>query len=195
LIDDLITKSTDEPYRMFTSRAEYRLQLRQDNADLRLTPIGRDVGLVADEQWNAFTQKRDLIKSELDRIQRTRTGAVTSADLLRRPEVTYQSLTIANSALPEEVQQQVEIQIKYEGYITRDLEQIARFRKLESKQIPPAIDYDEIRSLRTESRQKLKRYRPDSIGQASRISGITPADIAVLLVWLKKADGNRIMSQ
>jgi tRNA uridine 5-carboxymethylaminomethyl modification enzyme len=188
LIDDLITKSTDEPYRMFTSRAEYRLQLRQDNADLRLTPMGRDIGLVKDDQWGLFTVKRDLVNTELDRLRKARNGAATYAEVLRRPEVTYRSLAIANPSLPEDVQQQVEIQIKYEGYITRDVENIARFQQLEAKRLPPNIDYDAIRSLRTESRQKLNRFRPDSIGQASRIAGITPADIAILLVWMKKAE-------
>jgi tRNA uridine 5-carboxymethylaminomethyl modification enzyme len=189
LIDDLITKSTDEPYRMFTSRAEYRLQLRQDNADLRLTPIGREIGLVTDDHWVMFKRKRDLIAGELDRLRKLRQGATTYADLLKRPEIVYRDLDVANQELPEDVQQQVEIQLKYEGYIARDVEQIGRFQKLESKRLPPHIDYDEIRSLRTESRQKLNRFRPDSIGQASRISGITPADIAILLVWLKKAEG------
>jgi len=188
LIDDLITKSTDEPYRMFTSRAEYRLQLRQDNADLRLTPIGREVGLVSDEHWRLFSEKRVLIEAELKRLRELRDGTGTYAEILRRPEVTYRSLPIANNTLPDEVQQQVEIQIKYEGYIARDLEQIGRFKKLEDKQVPPWINYDNIPALRFESRQKLSRFRPDSIGQASRISGVTPADIAILLVWLKRAD-------
>lgn len=187
LIDDLITKSTDEPYRMFTSRAEYRLQLRQDNADLRLTPIGRQVGLVNDEQWRLLTSKRDLIESEIERLRRTRDGSGTFAEILKRPEVTYQSLAIARSDLPGDVQQQVEVQIKYEGYIAHDLEQIERFKRLEDKCLPAWIDYGSIRALRYESRQKLNRFRPDSIGQASRISGVTPADIAILLVWLKKA--------
>jgi tRNA uridine 5-carboxymethylaminomethyl modification enzyme len=186
LIDDLITKSTDEPYRMFTSRAEYRLQLRQDNADLRLTPIGRQVGLVSDEQWHLFTAKRDLIESEIKRLRTTRNGSRTFAEILKRPEVTYQSLPIAESGLPGDVQQQVEVQIKYEGYIAHDLEQIERFRRLEDKCLPAWIDYEKIPALRCESRQKLNRFRPDSIGQASRISGVTPADIAILLVWLKK---------
>jgi len=187
LIDDLITKSTDEPYRMFTSRAEYRLQLRQDNADLRLTPIGRQVGLVSGEQWSLFTTKRALIESEIDRLRQTRDGSGTFAEILRRPEVTYQSLSIADIDLPEDVQQQVEVQIKYEGYIARDLEQIKRFNRLEDKRLPIWIDYEKIPALRYESRQKLNKFRPDSIGQASRISGVTPADIAILLVWLKKA--------
>ena len=187
LIDDLITKSTDEPYRMFTSRAEYRLQLRQDNADLRLTTIGRQAGLVGDEQWQLFTAKRNLIESEIGRLRSARNGNGTFADVLKRPEVSYQSLPIADLNLPEDVQQQVEIQIKYEGYIAHDLEQIDRFRRLENKRLPSWIDYEKITALRFESKQKLSRFRPDSIGQASRISGVTPADIAILLVWLKKA--------
>ena len=190
LIDDLITKGTDEPYRMFTSRAEYRLQLRQDNADLRLTPLGRRVGLVTDDQWQMFESKRGMINSELERLRNTRDGNGTYAEVLRRPEVTYNSLPIANHNLPEEIQQQVEIQLKYEGYIARDIEHIERFKRLEDKQIPRWIDYDRITALRFESRQKLKRYLPDSIGQASRISGVTPADVAILLVWLKRAGVN-----
>ncbi|MGD0016591.1 MAG: tRNA uridine-5-carboxymethylaminomethyl(34) synthesis enzyme MnmG [Verrucomicrobiia bacterium] len=188
LIDDLITKSTDEPYRMFTSRAEYRLQLRQDNADLRLTPIGRDAGVVSDCQWNIFEAKRSKVESETQRLRNTRGATGTYAEILRRPEVSYKSLPIADLTLPEDVQQEVEIQIKYEGYITRDLEQIDRFKRLEDKQLPSWMDYSKISALRFESRQKLSRFRPDSIGQASRISGVTPADIAILLVWLKKAN-------
>jgi tRNA uridine 5-carboxymethylaminomethyl modification enzyme len=188
LVDDLITKSTDEPYRMFTSRAEYRLQLRQDNADLRLTPVGRDLGLVTDAQWIAFTERRRLIEDELTRLRQLRNGRETYAEILRRPEITYATLPVARLVLPEDVQHQVETQIKYAGYIARDLEQIDRYRKLENKRLPPTIDYDTITALRIESRQKLKSHRPDSIGQASRISGVTPADIAVLLIWLKKAE-------
>jgi len=182
LIDDLITKSTDEPYRMFTSRAEFRLQLRQDNADLRLTPVGREVGLVNEAQWRLFTAKRDAINNEIQRLQDSR-----DADNLRRPEVTYDSLANANRSLATDVKQQVEIQTKYAGYIARDTEQIQRFKSLEDKQIPHWMDYSRIAALRFESRQKLSRFRPDSIGQASRISGVTPADIAILLVWLKRA--------
>ncbi|MDW8344168.1 MAG: FAD-dependent oxidoreductase, partial [Verrucomicrobiae bacterium] len=191
LIDDLITKSTDEPYRMFTSRAEYRLILRQDNADMRLTPIGRQVGLVDDNRWSVFCQKRDAVEAELQRLRSTWNGRLTYAEILRRPEISYDQLEIARRDLPADVKTQVEVQIKYEGYIARDLEQIERFKKLETKQIPPWINYDEIIALRFESREKLKRYRPDSIGQASRIPGVTPADIAVLLVWLKKASLSR----
>jgi tRNA uridine 5-carboxymethylaminomethyl modification enzyme len=187
LIDDLITKSTDEPYRMFTSRAEYRLLLRQDNADLRLTPIGRKVGLVKDDHWAAFEEKRRRIIREIDRLRKLRNGSSTYAEVLCRPEMTYKSLPLADHSLPDEVQQEVEVQIKYEGYIARDIEQIAHFHRLEDKRIPGWIDYEKISALRFESRQKLSRYRPDSIGQASRISGVTPADIAILLVWLKRA--------
>lgn len=186
LIDDLITKSTDEPYRMFTSRAEYRLMLRQDNADLRLTPIGREIGLVDDNRWGIFVERRNAIEAELARLRSTWNGRLTYAEILRRPDVSYDQLEIARRDLPADVKAQVEIQIKYEGYIARDLEQIERFKKLETKQIPRWIDYDKITALRFESREKLKRFRPDSIGQASRIAGVTPADIAVLLVWLKK---------
>jgi tRNA uridine 5-carboxymethylaminomethyl modification enzyme len=188
LIDDLITKSTDEPYRMFTSRAEYRLQLRQDNADLRLTPIGRQLGLIKDAHWATFTEKRDAVQSELDRLRQTRYGTLSYADILRRPEVTYDRLPGAKKNLSDAVKQQVEIQIKYEGYIARDVEQIARFKHLEDKQLPHWIDYERISALRMESRQKLSRFKPDSVGQASRISGVTPSDIAILLVWLKRAN-------
>lgn len=187
LIDDLITKSTDEPYRMFTSRAEYRLQLRQDNADLRLTPIGREAGLVSSEHWEMFTAKRARIEAEIARLTAICDGGCTYTEVLRRPEVTYKSMAIADLSLPEDVQHQVETQIKYQGYIARDLEQIGRFKRLEEKRIPHWIEYDKISALRFESRQKLTRFRPDSIGQASRISGVTPADIAILLVWLKKS--------
>jgi tRNA uridine 5-carboxymethylaminomethyl modification enzyme len=187
LIDDLITKSTDEPYRMFTSRAEYRLLLRQDNADIRLTPLGREVGLVDNDHWQLFEKKRQSIEAEIKRLQKLRDGSNTYAEILRRPEITYASLPVADQSLPDDVTQEVEIQIKYEGYIARDLEQIDRFKKLEDKRIPMSIDYETIGALRFESRQKLTRFRPDSIGQASRISGVTPADIAILLVWLKRS--------
>src|SRR5208283_1504592 len=153
LIDDLITKSTDEPYRMFTSRAEYRLLLRQDNADLRMTPLGRRAGLVDDIHWQLFQRKHKSIESVIERLRKTRDGSNTYADILRRPEITYASLTIADRGLPDDVTQEVEIQIKYEGYIARDVEQIDRFRKLEDKIIPTWIDYEKISALRFESRQ------------------------------------------
>jgi tRNA uridine 5-carboxymethylaminomethyl modification enzyme len=188
LIDDLITKGTEEPYRMFTSRAEYRLLLRQDNADLRLTPIGRRVGLISDARWKKFMAKRDAIAAEIERLNATRNGEGTFAQLLRRHGTSYNSLEIANLELPEDVRQQVEVNIKYEGYIQREMEMVERFRKMEEKQLPDWLDYSKITALRFESRQKLTRYKPDSVGQASRISGITPADIAILLVWLKNAE-------
>jgi tRNA uridine 5-carboxymethylaminomethyl modification enzyme len=187
LIDDLITKSTDEPYRMFTSRAEYRLLLRQDNADLRLTPLGRKASLVDDEHWALFREKSQSIERELSRLHKLRNGSSSYADILRRPEITYRSLPIADPNLSDDVSQEVEIQIKYAGYIKRDIEQIGRFRRLEDKRLPAWMDYNKIGALRFESRQKLSRYRPDSIGQASRIPGVTPADIAILLVWIKRA--------
>ena len=187
LIDDLITKSTDEPYRMFTSRAEYRLLLRQDNADMRLTPLGRKVGLVGNNHWQVFQRKQQFIETEIDRLRKTRDGSSTYAEMLRRPEISYTSLPVANRSLPDDVTQEVEIQIKYEGYIARDLEQIDRFKKLEDKILPTWIDYEKISALRFESRQKLTRFRPDSIGQASRLPGVTPADIAILVVWLKRS--------
>jgi tRNA uridine 5-carboxymethylaminomethyl modification enzyme len=187
LIDDLITKSTDEPYRMFTSRAEYRLLLRQDNADMRLTPLGRKVGLVDENHWQVFQGKQQFIETEIDRLRKIRDGSSTYAEILRRPEISYASLPVADQSLSDDVTQEVEIQIKYEGYIARDLEQIDRFKKLEDKILPPWIDYEKISALRFESRQKLTRFRPDSIGQASRLPGVTPADIAILLVWLKRS--------
>ena len=187
LIDDLITKSTDEPYRMFTSRAEYRLLLRQDNADLRLTPLGRKVSLVDNEHWALFQEKSQSIERELSRLNKLRNASSSYAEILCRPEITYKSLPIADPSLPDDISQEVEIQIKYAGYIRRDIEQIGRFRKLEDKRLPAWMDYNKIDALRFESRQKLSRYRPDSIGQASRIPGVTPADIAILLVWIKRA--------
>jgi len=161
--------------------------LRQDNADLRLTPLGRNAGLVDDAHWDLFEKKRAAIEEETARLHRTRDGSFTYAEILRRPEVTYRSLPIADSNLPEDVAQEIEVQLKYEGYIARDIEQIERFKKLEGKLVPTWIDYDKIDALRFESRQKLTRFRPDSIGQASRIPGVTPADIAILLVWLKRS--------
>ena len=187
LIDDLITKSTDEPYRMFTSRAEYRLLLRQDNADLRLTPLGRKVSLVNDEHWALFQEKSQSIERELRRLHKLRNGSSSYADILCRPGITYRTLPFADPNLSADVSQEVEIQIKYAGYIKRDIEQIGRFRKLEDKRLPAWMDYNKIAALRFESSQKLSRYRPDSIGQASRIPGVTPADIAILLVWIKRA--------
>jgi tRNA uridine 5-carboxymethylaminomethyl modification enzyme len=190
LVDDLVTRGVSEPYRMFTSRAEYRLQLREDNADLRLTETGRRLGLIDDRRWDAFNRKRDAIREEKSRLSSlfVSTGSlekVRAIDALRRPEVSYASLAVANPASPE-VAEQVAIQIKYEGYIERQHREIARRRELESLRLPPELDYREVRGLSIEAQQKLSRYKPETIGQASRISGITPAAISLLLVHLKR---------
>jgi len=192
MIDDLITKTIDEPYRMFTSRAEYRLYLRQDNADMRLTPVGKELGLVSEDKWKEFLQKKNQIEEEIERLKKIRINNTLAIDLLRRPDVTYESLPNAKKNLPEAVKKQIEIQVKYEGYIEKDIENINRCRSLDDKKIPYDIDYQEIKSLRFEARQKLERFRPDTIGQASRISGVTPADISILLVWLKKKFSSRL---
>lgn len=207
LIDDLVTKENHEPYRMMTSRAEYRLLLRQDNADLRLTPIGHEIGLISDERYQWVLEKQRLIEEEIKRVHGVRIGAnekvqqllasfdsiplncgVSLADLIRRPELNYDCLAPIDPDRPElhpEVTEQVNINIKYEGYITRQQKQVANFKKTENKKIPVDLDYDEVPSLRIEARQKLKALRPLNIGQASRISGVSPADISVLLVYLE----------
>ena len=212
LIDDLVTKENHEPYRMMTSRAEYRLLLRQDNADLRLTPIGHEIGLISDERFNWVETKKKLIAEEIDRVKHTNVGAreevqkllesygsipldhgVTMADLIRRPELDYDKLAPIDKDRPElhyEVREQVNIEIKYEGYITRQQKQVNDFKKIESKKIPENIDYDDVGSLRIEARQKLKALRPLNIGQASRIAGVSPADISVLLVYLEMIKKN-----
>ena len=206
LIDDLVTKESHEPYRMITSRAEYRLLLRQDNADLRLTKIGHEMGLIDDERYSRLLEKEKMIAREIERVNHTNIGTsekvqdtlrtygstplasgTTLAELIRRPELSYEKLAPVDSereSLPDDVKEQVNINIKYEGYIKRQMRQVEQFRKLESRRIPEDIDYDEIPSLRTEARQKLKEIRPLSIGQASRISGVSPADISVMLVYL-----------
>jgi tRNA uridine 5-carboxymethylaminomethyl modification enzyme len=185
LIDDLITKGTVEPYRMFTSRAEYRLLLRQDNADLRLSQIGYEIGLLPKHNFRKFESKRLAILNELDRLEQTRAGSETLAQLLRRPEISYTDIC-NDSQLASDVVQQVEIALKYAGYIARQHNEVAKFKDLESKQIPPDFDYLAVPSLRREARQKLLSIRPATIGQASRISGVSPADISILLVWLKR---------
>lgn len=208
LIDDLITKGTNEPYRMMTSRAEYRLLLRQDNADLRLTQKGYDVGLVSEARYARFSQKRNLIEQEIARLKSTIIGptkdvldklssmgtasirnGVSLAELLRRPDVTYQLLREHFSefpALSREEAEQVEIDIKYEGYINKQNQQVERFNKMEQKKIPAELDYDKIQGLSREAQQKLANIRPSSLGQASRISGVSPADISILLIYLEQ---------
>ena len=187
LIDDLVTKGTTEPYRMFTSRAEYRLLLRQDNADLRLAEIGYQIGLLPLRNYQKFQTKVLAIAAETKRLRTHRHLGNTLEEWLRRPEFTYQNLPGETPALPAEVTQQVEITVKYAGYIDRQEDEVARFRTMEDKQIPEQLDYDIVPSLRHEARQKLKKIRPATIGQAGRISGISPADISILLVTLKRA--------
>lgn len=208
LIDDLVTKENREPYRMMTSRAEYRLLLRQDNADLRLTKKGYEIGLIGTERYAALCKKEQMIEEELARVAKVRIGAskevqallescesiplntgVSLAELIRRPELDYEKLKSIDPERPEilhDVAEQVNILIKYDGYITRQMKQVEQFKKLEKKKIPSGFDYDEVPSLRIEARQKLKIYQPSSIGQASRISGVSPADISVLLVYMEQ---------
>ena len=208
LIDDLITKGTNEPYRMMTSRAEYRLLLRQDNADLRLTEIGYEVGLISQERYDALLAKKEMIQREVERLENTTVGAnaevqnflekyqstalqsgTTLAELLKRPELSYDLLSEIDKkreVLPYDVCEQVNINLKYDGYIKRQERQVAQYKKLETKKIPENIDYDDVYSLRKEALQKLKEFRPASVGQASRISGVSPADISVLLIYLEK---------
>jgi len=209
MIDDLVTKEIDEPYRMLTSRAEFRLLLRQDNADLRLTEKGYQIGLVTPERYKSFEQKKKLIDAEKERLERTvvpvteevkrilaemQTAPIPQqgsslAGLLRRPEMTYEKilqLPLEHPPLPEEVREQVEIQVKYEGYIKKQEAQVERFRRLEEKKIPDDLDYNKVRGLSAEAREKLELFRPRSIGQASRIVSVTPADISVLLIYLEQ---------
>ena len=207
LIDDLVTKENHEPYRMMTSRAEYRLLLRQDNADLRLREKGYRVGLISKEQYQDILKKEQLIKEEIERVEHVNVGASrpvqelleqygstpltsgsTLGELIRRPELNYEVLAPIDKNRPElryDIREQVNINIKYDGYITRQLKQVEQFKKLESKKIPEDMDYDQVKSLRIEAVQKLKLYRPVSIGQASRIAGVSPADVSVLLLYLE----------
>ena len=190
LVDDLVTRGVSEPYRMFTSRAEYRLMLREDNADLRLTEVGRRLGLVDDARWETFNRKRDAIGAEQARLRQSYVSAGfrekrSIYDLLRRPENNYATL-VGSSDVDPAVAEQIEIQAKYEGYIERQREEVTRRAGMESKQLPPTLDYRQVRGLSAEVQQKLNLYRPDTIGQASRISGVTPAAISLLLVHLKR---------
>ncbi len=186
LIDDLITKGTNEPYRMFTSRAEYRLLLRQDNADLRLTEIGNDIGTVKNRNYTSFSIKKQSINSEIERLKKTFDGAVSLEQLLKRNEMSYEKLPQARHDLPAMVKQQVEIIVKYSGYIDRQEGEVARFRQMEDKQIPDWLEYENISGLRNESRQKLTDHRPATLGQASRISGISPSDVSLIMVQMKR---------
>lgn len=208
LIDDIVTKGTNEPYRMMTSRAEYRLLLRQDNADLRLTEIGHEVGLISEERYEKFCKKRENIEKEIERVKKLTikatdevnnilrekgtneiTGGTKLSDLLKRTELSYkdfENVDISRPELTEEEQEEVEIQVKYEGYINLQNQQVEKFKKLENKLLPKEIDYSEIKGLCLEARQKLNKIKPVSVGQASRISGVSPADISVLLIYLEQ---------
>ena len=211
LIDDIVTKGTNEPYRMMTSRAEYRLLLRQDNADLRLTKIGHDVGLISDERYEKFLKKKENIEKEIERLKKLvvkptkevnefleekgtskLTTGTKMAELLKRTEIKYEDLIKIDKNVPDLTKQEkeeVEIQIKYEGYIKLQEAQVEKFKKLEEKILPDDLDYEKIKGISLEGRQKLNKFKPHSIGQASRISGVSPADISVLLVYLKQKTG------
>ena len=186
LIDDLITKGTAEPYRMFTSRAEYRLLLRQDNADLRLCEISRGIGLLSDRQHELFQEKKGNVEKELDRIRNERLDGISLEQLLKRNDYSHEDLPQPDKGIAPEVAQQVEISVKYAGYIERQESDVEQFQKMESRAIPEWLDYDQIPGLKNESRQKLKEIKPATIGLASRISGINPTDVSLLMVWIKR---------
>ena len=211
LIDELITKGCMDPYRMMTSRSEYRLLLRQDNADQRLTPLGYELGLISEERWQAYLKKQELIQQEIERVQKVTFGpipelsamleskgtaplstGVNCADLIRRPQVGYEDLAPFDTERPElpwDVKEQVEIQLKYEGYISKQIAQVEQMRRLENKELPENLDYNTVRGLRLEAIEKLNRIQPANIGQASRISGVSPADVSVLLIYLEQLHG------
>lgn len=217
LIDDLVTKDNKEPYRMMTSRAEYRLLLRQDNADLRLSKKGYEVGLISEERYNRIVEKERLIQEEVERVEHVNIGAnaktqkileehnstplkngTTLAELIRRPELSYEDLAEVDKNRPEipyDVVEQVNINIKYDGYIKRQIKQVKEFKKLENKKLPEHFDYNQVNSLRIEAKQKLNLYQPVSVGQASRISGVSPADISVLLIYLEQMYHNQKKEQ
>ncbi|HZH61524.1 MAG TPA: tRNA uridine-5-carboxymethylaminomethyl(34) synthesis enzyme MnmG [Metabacillus sp.] len=217
LIDDLVTKGTNEPYRLLTSRAEYRLLLRHDNADLRLTDIGHKIGLISEERYEKFNLKKQAIEDEKERLSSTiikpnqetqnlilsvggseLKDGIKAADLLKRPEMTYEhiaQLVPSDKEVEQDVAEQVEIQIKYEGYIEKSLQQVEKLKKMENKKVPEDIDYDDINGLASEARQKLKEVRPLSVAQASRIAGVNPADISILLVYLEQGRIARVSNQ
>ncbi|SHN33122.1 tRNA uridine-5-carboxymethylaminomethyl(34) synthesis enzyme MnmG [Gracilibacillus kekensis] len=217
LIDDLVTKGTNEPYRLLTSRAEYRLLLRHDNADLRLTEIGHRIGLISEERFHRFEEKKHLIEEEKERLSNIRLkpteqlqqlmesiggtrlkDGILAYDLLKRPEVTYdviQQVAPAEIELAADVKEQVEIQIKYQGYISKSNQQVARMKKMENKAIPDNINYDDISGLATEAREKLKQVRPLSVAQASRISGVNPADVSILLVYIEQGNVAKVSNE
>lgn len=189
MLDDLVTLGTNEPYRMFTSRSEYRLLLRQDNADFRLSSIGHEIGLLSERRHQIFLEKKALVDNEIQRLETTCSGSHTLAQILRQPDLRYRSLASADLSLSEVLQHSIETEIKYSGYIERQNIQVAKIKSLEGKQIPSAFNYNSVVGLSTEGRQKLLVHRPVSVGQASRISGVTKADISLIVVWLKRWAG------
>ncbi|MBQ4155999.1 MAG: tRNA uridine-5-carboxymethylaminomethyl(34) synthesis enzyme MnmG, partial [Clostridia bacterium] len=212
LIDDLVTKGCNEPYRMMTSRSEYRLVLRQDNADERLMAKGREIGLIDDEKWNAFLTRQELKRAEIERANSyvfspsdelneilvnndtaPATTGVRLCDLIKRPQLDYEKLEkidITRPEIPRDVLISAQTEIKYDGYIKRQNSAIKEVKRLENKHLPEDIDYNEIKGLRLEAREKLSKIKPKNIGQASRVSGVSPADISVLLIWLEKGNAN-----